>query len=315
MMRPLIAIVGPTASGKSELAMKLCARVGGEIVSADSVQIYRRFDIGSAKPTPAERARVPHHLIDRLDPLEAVDAARFVQLADECIADILARGKRPVLCGGSFLWLRAVLYGLAEAPPADPGIRARHKSLAEQFGRAHLHEQLRTIDAPSHARLSPNDLIRVSRALEVHELTGQPLSLIQAQHGFRTLRYPVLLVGVRHERAALYTRIQERVLHMFEQGWLDEVRALLEDGFGSARALGAVGYRQVREALRAGEPIDVPSLIEKVAQATRQFVRHQLTWLRDEPVRWLAPAEACQPDSLDLDEARNDGAGFADTRL
>ena len=135
-MKPrLIAVVGPTASGKSELAMRLCQRLDGEVVSADSVQIYRRFDIGSAKPTASERAGVPHHLIDAFDPLEPVDAARFVQLGRSQIADISARGKTPVLCGGTFLWVRALVYGLAAAPAADEAIRARHRSEAEQFGR------------------------------------------------------------------------------------------------------------------------------------------------------------------------------------
>jgi tRNA dimethylallyltransferase len=305
MTLPLIAIVGPTASGKSELALRLCAHIGGELVSADSVQIYRRFDIGSAKPTAAERARVPHHLIDVLDPLDTADAARFVQLADERIIDIWARGKQPVLCGGSFLWLRALMYGLAQAPPADEQIRARHREQAEQLGRPHLHARLAAIDPPSHARLAPNDLVRVSRALEVYELTGQPLSTLQAQHGFRTARYRVRLVAVRHERSALYARILRRVAQMFEQGWLDEVRSLLDDGYAEARALRAVGYRQVKDAVVGDAVIDLPALIERVAQATRHFVRHQLTWLRDEPVHWLAPGEMPSPELLEANPEPN----------
>jgi tRNA dimethylallyltransferase len=294
----LLAVVGPTASGKSELAVRLCRRLDGEVVSADSVQIYRRFDIGSAKPTAVERGGVPHHLIDAFDPLEPVDAARFVELGRSRIADIIARGKTPVLCGGTFLWVRALIYGLAGAPGADEAIRARHRSEAEQFGRAWLHARLREVDPESHARLAPNDLVRVSRALEVYELTGKPLSQLQASHGFREADYEFRFVGIRHEPAELGARIERRVLGMFERGWLDEVRGLIADGYGEARALRSVGYRQVAAALSAGA-VDLPELTTQVVRVTRVFVRRQLTWLRDEPVTWLAPdaVDAFDPGS------------------
>lgn len=289
MSEPLFAVVGPSASGKSELALRICEQIGGELVGADSVQIYRRFDIGSAKASPADRARVPHHLIDELDPLDTADAARFVRLAEQRIAEIVARGKRPVLCGGSFLWVRALGYGLVPAPPADAQIRARHRQEAERLGRAELHARLAQVDPASHARLAPNDLVRVSRALEVYELTGRSLSALQSEHGFRTPRLPLRLLGIAHERAQLHERVARRVHDMFAQGWLDEVRALLRDGYAEARALRSVGYRQVAEALASGSQIDVPALSERVVQATRQFVRHQLTWLRDAAVEWIAP--------------------------
>ncbi|HWO14600.1 MAG TPA: tRNA (adenosine(37)-N6)-dimethylallyltransferase MiaA [Polyangiaceae bacterium] len=289
MSSPVVAVVGPTASGKSELALSLCRRFDGELVSADSVQVYRRFDIGSAKPTAAERALVPHHLVDVFDPLESVDVARFVQLARACIADIAARGKRPIVCGGTFLWVRALVYGLADAPAADEAIRARHRAEVERHGRAWLHARLLEIDPASHARLGPNDLVRVSRALEVYELTGKPLSALQAAHGFRQAQLDVRFIGVRHERVQLAERIERRVARMFEQGWLDEVRGLLRDGYAQARALRSVGYRQVAEALTSGAPLDPATLAASVSQATRVFVRRQLTWLREEPVRWIEP--------------------------
>jgi tRNA dimethylallyltransferase len=291
MSEPVLAVVGPSASGKSELALRICERVGGEIVSADSVQIYRCFDIGSAKPSLAERAQVPHHLIDELDPLDTADAARFVQLAAAKIAEIQARGKRPVLCGGTFLWLRALAYGLVPAPPADAAIRARHREEAERLGRPALHARLAQIDPESHARLAPNDLVRVSRALEVHELSGRSLSALQAEHGFRTARLPLRLLGIAHERAQLHERIQSRIAGMFARGWLEEVRSLLRDGYGEARALRSVGYRQVAEALLTHSALDLPALEEQVAQATRQFVRRQLTWLRDAGVEWVQPSQ------------------------
>jgi tRNA dimethylallyltransferase len=287
---PILVIVGPSASGKSALAIELAERLGGEIVGADSVQIYRRFDIGSAKPTRAERERVPHHLIDALDALDPADAARFLELAEERLADIQRRGKRAIVCGGTFLWVKALIYGLAQAPPADAAIRARHRDLAERFGRPHLHALLEPIDPASHARLNPNDLVRVSRALEVHELTGQALSQVQAAHGFKAPRHGVKLLGITHARPALHERIARRVREMFEAGWLDEVRGLLADGYGEARALRSVGYRQVTEALLADEQHELEPLIERVVIATRSFVRHQMTWLRDQPVEWLEPS-------------------------
>jgi tRNA dimethylallyltransferase len=297
----LVAVVGPTASGKSDLAVRICQQNQGEIVSADSVQIYRRFDIGSAKPTLAERGGIPHHLIDELEPLDRADAARFVESADARISDIIRRGRQPVICGGTFLWLRALIYGLAPTPPADAQIRARHQSEAAELGRAHLHAQLQLIDPQSHARLSPNDLVRVSRALEVYELTGETLSALQARHGFRTARYRVQLVGLAHERARLHERIHERARRMLEQGWLDEVRGLIADGYAQAHALRSVGYRQVLEALSADQPPDMAALTASITQATRIFVRRQSTWLRDQPVHWLSPDEVA---SFELPAAR-----------
>lgn len=279
--------------------MSLCRRFDGELISADSVQVYRRFDIGSAKPTPAERAVVPHHLVDVFDPLDAVDVARFVQRARACIDDIAARGKRPIVCGGTFLWVRALVYGLANAPAADESIRARHRREAEEHGRPWLHARLLDVDPASHARLAPNDLVRVSRALEVYELTGKPLSALQAEHGFRRAAYDVRFVGIRHERARLAERIEGRVAQMFERGWLEEVRGLLSDGYGQARALRSVGYRQVAEALASGAPIDRAALAARVSQATRVFVRRQLTWLREEPVYWIEPGSIEQVDPFE----------------
>jgi tRNA dimethylallyltransferase len=285
----LLAVVGPTASGKSELALQLCRRLDGELVSADSVQIYRRFDIGSAKPSPRDRAELPHHLIDECDALEPVDAARFATLARTRIGEIIARGKRPVVCGGTFLWVRALVYGLAAAPAADETIRARHRAEAERHGRTWLHARLLAVDPESHARLAPNDLVRVSRALEVHELTGKPIGSLWADHGFRNADYDVRFVAIRHDPARLSERIERRVAAMFERGWLEEVRELLRDGYAEARALRSVGYRQVAEALAAGNPIDTGELAQRITRATRIFVRRQLTWLRDEPVTWLDP--------------------------
>jgi tRNA dimethylallyltransferase len=286
---PLLVVVGPTATGKTELAVELSERHGGEIVSADSVQIYREFVVGTGKPSAEERARVAHHLIDVVDPLEPVDAARFAELAERAIEDIRARGKRPIVCGGTFLWVRAHVYGLAPAPPADPAVRARHRALVEAEGRPALHAALAAVDAVAATRLAPNDFVRVSRALEVFELTGAPLTSFHEQHGFRTPRYQARLLGVKRAPAELDERIARRVRGMLAAGWVDEVRSLLAAGYGSARAMGSVGYKQIHEALRAETSLDDDILYDPIRRATRVFARRQRTWLRDENVEWLEP--------------------------
>ncbi len=288
---PLLVVVGPTASGKSALAVRIAEQSGGEIVGADSVQVYRHFDVGSGKATAEERARVPHHLIDVVEPLEAMDAARWVGLADAAIAEIRARGKRPIVCGGTFLWVRSLVQGLSKAPPADPAIRARHREIAERDGRAALHAELARVDAQIAGKLAPNDLVRVSRALEVFEITGTTMSAWHAGHGLREERYTARLVGIQHARDELDRRIAERATRMLEAGWIDEVRALLEAGFGEARAMRSVGYRQVADALASGAPIDIPTLHDAVYRATRVFARRQRTWLRDRHVEWLTPGD------------------------
>jgi tRNA dimethylallyltransferase len=286
---PLLVVVGPTASGKTALAVQLAEERGGEIVNADSVQIYRRFELGTGKPTREERARAVHHLLDVLEPEQPIDAAGWAALAVRAIDEVRSRGREPIVCGGTFLWVRALLYGLADAPAGDPAIRERHRAWAERDGRLALHAELSRVDPASAARLAPNDLVRVSRALEVHELTGVPLSRWQAEHGFREPRYAARLVGVRREREELDRRIEARVRAMFADGWLDEVRELLAAGYGGARAMGAVGYKQIAAALASGTPIDQAALELSIVRATRVFARRQRTWLRDRDVEWLEP--------------------------
>jgi tRNA dimethylallyltransferase len=283
----LLCVVGPTASGKSALALRLAESLGGEIISADSMQIYRGFDIGTGKPNAAERARVAHHLVDVAEPLETWDAARWADEATRAIEATQARGHLPIVCGGTFLWVRALIYGLAEAPRGDDELRARHRAWVESEGRAALHARLAQVDAASAARLAPNDFVRVSRALEVFELTGTPLSQLQAAHGFRAPRYAARLVGVAREREEQDELIARRVHAMLEAGWVDEVRQLIARGLGSARAMQSVGYRQIFEALSSGAAADEPAIV----RATRVFARRQRTWLRDQPVEWL-PADA-----------------------
>ncbi|MGK3968216.1 tRNA (adenosine(37)-N6)-dimethylallyltransferase MiaA [Sorangium sp. So ce118] len=284
----LLVVVGPTASGKTELAIRLAERFDGEVVSADSVQIYRGFDLGSGKPTPSERARAPHHLVDVADPLQAIDAQRFAELAEAAVADIRGRGRVPIVCGGTFLWVKALVFGLSPAPAADAEVRARHRAIADAEGRAALHARLAEIDPESAARLAPNDLVRVSRALEVYERSGRTQSAWHAEHGFRERRHAARLLAVHRDRAELDRRIEARVAAWLEQGWVDEVRSLLARGYGDARAMGSVGYKQVREHLEGRLPAE--ELAPAIVRATRTFVRRQRTWLRDQAIAHVALA-------------------------
>lgn len=282
----LLVVVGPTASGKTDLAIELAELHRGEIVGADSVQIYRHFDAGSGKPTADERARVRHHLVDSLDPLDHLDAAGFVARADDAIAEIRARGRTPIVCGGSFLWVKALLSGLAQLPPGDRATREQHARLVERSGRAALHAELAKVDPASAERIAPNDFVRVSRALEVFELSGKPQSAWHAEHGFRQVRHRHRLIGILRERAELDRRIAERTRGWLAAGWLDEVRSLRERGYRDARAMGSVGYKQV--ALHLDGRLEANELAEAITRATRVFVRRQRTWLREEPVTWIS---------------------------
>lgn len=281
----LLCVVGPTASGKTELAVAICERAGGEIISADSVQIYRHFDIGSGKPSPEERARAPHQLIDVLDPMETADAMSFATMADVAIAEVRARGKVPVLCGGTYFWVRALVLGLAPAPAADYAVRARHRALADERGRPALHGELARVDPTSAARLHPNDYVRVSRALEVHELSGRTMSEHHAEHGFRGQRLDAAMIGITVTPEELSERIARRADAWLAGGWIEEVRRLLDRGYGDARAMAAVGYKEVRAQLQGGLPRE--KLREAIVQSTRIFARKQRTFLRTAPVEWL----------------------------
>ncbi len=281
----LVAVVGPTATGKTALAVALAEELGGEIVSADSVQIYRDFDAGSGKPTAEELARAPHHLVSALDPLEHVDAATWSERAAAAIADVRGRGGVPIVCGGTFLWVKALLYGLAQAPAADSELRERHRVLASGEGRSALHALLRNVDAESAARLHPNDFVRVSRALEVYELTGNPMSIWQREHAFSEVRHRARLLAIECDAGTLTERIRSRVSSWLAAGWVEEVRKLLALGHGEARAMGSVGYAQVHAMLNG--KLAPQDLDETIIRATRVFARRQRTWLNHADVTWL----------------------------
>jgi tRNA dimethylallyltransferase len=286
----LLVIVGSTASGKTALAVELAERLDGEVVSADSVQIYRGFDLGSGKPTAEELRRAPHHLVSMFDPLEHVDASSWAERASRVIDDIRARGRVPIVCGGTFLWVKALLFGLAEAPSASPEVRARHRALAEAAGRSAVHDRLRAVDPESAGRLHPNDLVRVSRALEVFELTGRPLSAWQREHAFANARHRAKLVAIPCDGTALTERMRMRVHGWLAAGWVEEVEGLLAGGYGEARAMGSVGYAQVRAMLEGALPR--VELEATIVRATRVFARRQRTWLNHADVVWLGNARS-----------------------
>jgi tRNA dimethylallyltransferase len=283
----LLCVVGPTASGKTDLAIRLCEPIGGEVISADSVQIYRHFDLGSGKPSAEQRARVPHHMVDALEPTDAVDAARFAELADEAIGQLRLCGKKAVVCGGTFLWIRALVFGLAKAPAADRCLREEIRKEALAHGVEALHARLAQVDPQAAARLAPRDYVRVERALEVYRLTGKPISELHREHQQQPPRYKARFVGIRWDPKQLERRIAIRAQAWLQEGWEDEVRKLLAMGFRDTRAMGSVGYRQVLDHLDGR--VSREQLLDSVVRATKIFARRQRTWLRRVPVLWIEP--------------------------
>jgi len=281
----LLCIVGPTASGKTELGVAIAARIGGEIISADSVQIYRHFDIGSGKPTPTEIERARHHLVDAKDPDAPVDAARFADLANAAIDDIRGRGKIPVIVGGTFLWVKALVYGLAPAPPASAELRAEYDAFVAEHGRPALHARLQAVDPQSATRLHPNDFVRVSRALEVFALSGRTLTDWHGDHGFQETKRPVAFVAIEQTPVELTDRITKRSRAWLQGGWIEETRRLAAMGYGETRAMASVGYKEVYAHV-SGE-LCAEDLETAVVRATRVFARRQRTWLNGVDVTWL----------------------------
>jgi len=284
-MRPRIAcLVGPTASGKTALALELADRLVGEIVSADSRQIFRGLDVGTAKPTPAERACVPHHCLDLVDPGESFDVARFRTAAVAAIADIAARGRVPLVVGGTGLYVRALLRGLCPAPPRAPALRAELAAAVAAEGSAALHRRLAALDPAAAARVAPRDTVRIVRALEVALATGIPLSRWQAEHGFAERPYDALVIGLARPTAELDARIAARANAMVAAGFLDEVRALAARGV----VVDAVGYREMLACVDGRT--DVATAVAATVRATRRFAKRQRTWFRREPdVAWHHP--------------------------
>ena len=305
-MRPdnrIIALAGPTASGKTAAAMAIAQRHDVEIISVDSALVYRGMDIGTAKPTAAELAAVPHHLIDIRDPLNAYSAAEFVQDAERLIADINARGKTALLVGGTMLYFKALFDGLDDMPKADASVRAMFAAEAAQKGWPALHAKLALVDAITAARLKPNDSQRISRALEVFQLTGLPLSHFQTKNATKDIAaraYKYLATALislePSDRSWLHERIAQRFDAMLAAGLVDEIKALYERGdlHADLPAMRCVGYRQVWEVLNGTS--DTTTLRDKGVFATRQLAKRQITWLRSMPMRQVVACDS--PDAL-----------------
>jgi tRNA dimethylallyltransferase len=281
---PLVVILGPTASGKSELALELARRTGGEILSVDSMQVYRGMDIGTAKPSPVERAAAPHHLIDVVDPNEEFTVARFVELADAVIADCRARGVPLIATGGTPLYYKALFEGLFDGPPADDAIRQRLRQVSGE----ELHRRLSAVDPAAAARIHANDTRRVIRALEVYELTGQPITSFQTDWTAAEKRHAATWVGLSWEKDALNRRINARVKAMIAAGWVEETRALLTRYRTlSKTAAEATGYADLIAHLHG--KANLPEAIEQIKISTRQLARKQMKWFRRwGQVNWLA---------------------------
>jgi tRNA dimethylallyltransferase len=286
-VRSVLVIAGPTGSGKTALAVELARRLGGEVVGADSQQLVRTLDVGTAKPTPAERAAVPHHLLDVVEPGDALDAARYLALADEAIAGIAGRGALPVVAGGTGLYLRALLHGVVPAPGRDPALRARLEAEAARLGRPALHARLAAVDPAAAARIQENDLVRVVRALEI-AAGGRRPSELHAAHAFRESRYRALFLALDPPRAALHARIDARVEAMFAGGLLDEARALLERPGRPLPVRLPIGYAEAAAVVEGALPL--AEAVRRVQVAHRRYARRQVIWLRKEPgVEWLSP--------------------------
>ena len=319
MAADAILLLGPTASGKSAISMALAQRFDLEIISVDSALVYRGMDIGTAKPSAAERLAVPHHLIDLIDPLESYSAARFVTDVQQLVAQIRARGRLPLLVGGTMLYARALQGGLDELPSADPQVRARLDTQAAQLGWPAMHARLAQIDAPTAARLEPGDSQRIQRALEIFELTGKPMSTLigrwrdanaqdPATKGPDASRWPVIALEPS-DRSVLHARIGQRFNAMLDAGFLDEVRTLRARGDLNVAmpSMRCVGYRQAWQFLDEMEAPGAQAaglfasrrqrFIDEAVAATRQLAKRQLTWLRSMPDRQVIDCLA--PDATE----------------
>lgn len=283
----VVAVVGPTAAGKTELAAHLARERGGEVISVDSRQVFRRLDIGTAKPSAEIRAAVPHHLLDVVEPDEPFDVATYRDLARAAENEIRGRGRPVFLCGGSGLYLKALTEGLCPAPPADAAVRAEIAREREERGLVALHDELGRVDPDAAARIAPRDGVRITRALEVSRLTGRPLSAWQRDHAFEDRPFELLVLVVSPSVEDLDERIAKRTKQMWDEGLLEETRSVLAAGFsGDLAPLQAIGYREAQAVLR-GE-LESAEAIERIRIETRRYAKRQRTWFRRvEGAQWL----------------------------
>jgi tRNA dimethylallyltransferase len=283
----ILIICGPTASGKSDLALQLAKNLNAEIVNADSMQIYRGLDIGTAKPSPEQQAEIHHHLIDIVEPDQPFSAADFSLQADNAISDIIHRGKRVIVVGGTGLYIRSLLYGLVDSPGGAGALRQSLHDEADLLGKEAMLERLRTVDPTLADSLHQNNIVRIIRALEVYHLTGIPLSSHQKEHGFSTKRYNSLQVGISVDRTLLYKRIDDRVERMMACGLLNEVSELLIAGFNrDLKSMRSIGYKESVAYLR-GE-LSKEECTRLIQQNSRRYAKRQCTWFKaDQNTLWF----------------------------
>ena len=283
----LIVILGPTASGKSALAIRLAEEFGGEIVVCDSTQVYRRFDIGTAKVPRAEQRGIPHHLVDIVEPAEVFTAGEYRRRALAVLADLRHRGKLAILTAGTGLYLRALLEGLSEAPERSEELRDRLREKASRRGAEYLHRLLVRLDPATATRIAPRDTPKIIRAIEMRVLTGKPVGEIHGSGRSGLEGYSVKKIGLAPERAALYAKIDARAWEMIRAGWVDEVRNLIAACVpADAKPFQFIGYSELRRHLEGG--LSEKDAVAQIQQATRQFAKRQLTWYRRESeVNWL----------------------------
>lgn len=291
MQRPeIICIVGPTASGKSSLAAQIAKDLDGEIISADSMQVYRHMDIGTAKPSIKEQEENRHHLIDVVDPDEDFSASGFRELASAAIKDIQSRGKRVIVAGGSGLYIRALTKGLVDTPEGDPLLRQRLEDEADRLGRQHLHNMLKELDPAAAKEIHPNNVVRIIRAIEVATKSDKTMSEYQDQHRFADSPYDVMMLGIDIDRKLLYNRINERVDKMIDAGLKEEVERLLALGYSRGlKSMRSVGYKEMCAHIIDGLPIEEAA--ELIKRDSRRYAKRQMTWFRKEDVIWGAADE------------------------
>jgi tRNA dimethylallyltransferase len=285
---PLVVIAGPTASGKSALGVSLAEQFGGEVLACDSTQLYRGFDIGTAKPGLAERRGVAHHLIDSLAPTEASTAGGYREMAVAVLGDLRARGRVPILTVGTGLYLRALLEGLADVPQRSEELRGRLRTSAAEHGAGYLHRLLGRLDPEAAGKIAAADEQKLIRAIEVCVLTRRPVSEVHRTGRTRLVGWRTLRIGLMPGREELYERIHARTDAMLERGWVEEVRGLMASGLAeNAKPFDFIGYRELREVLRGEKKLEAARAA--IQQATRQYAKRQLTWFRkDTGIHWLA---------------------------
>lgn len=299
----LVVILGPTAVGKSKLGTEVAKRISGEMVNADSLQIYRYLDIGTAKPSRDERKQIPHHLIDIVDPDEEFNAGIYRKSAKLLIQELHSKSTKIIIVGGTYLYVRVLLHGIIDKISADREIRGNLRNLKSTLGVRYVYERLKSLDPDSASRIHPNDYIRTERALEAYYLTGEKMSDLQEKHGFREDEYEVLKIGLSEDRTILRNKIEQRLDKMIEEGLVEEVKELRRMGFRKdLKPMQSIGYKQINQCLD-GE-ITLDSAIELIKRDTKRLAKRQMTWLRsDSAIKWYHLPE-------DLERVINEAEAF-----